>query len=157
MTTWLASTTILGFTDGQVVFAVVVGVVTFLASLLITGIAVVRLPFDYFARDRRPLPFAGSPHWVRIGARVGENVLGVMLVVAGVLMSLPGVPGQGFLTILLGMMLIDLPGKRRFELALVRRPAVNGAIDRLRARFGKPPMFLPPVDDEQSPNVAVRR
>ncbi len=52
------------------------------------------------------------------------------------------VPGQGILTILIGIMLLDLPGTRNLELKLVRRPHVLGAINRIRARFHKPPLEL---------------
>ncbi len=68
--------------------------------------------------------------------------MGLVLVALGVLLSVPGVPGQGLLTILIGFILLDFPGKRALERRLVTRPAVIGAIDRLRARFGRPPMKL---------------
>jgi UPF0716 family protein affecting phage T7 exclusion len=68
--------------------------------------------------------------------------LGVVLVVLGILMSVPGVPGQGFLTILLGIMLLDFPGKRNLEYKLVSRPQVLNAINKLRHRFGKPSLVL---------------
>ncbi|HYG08570.1 MAG TPA: hypothetical protein VD835_01220, partial [Pyrinomonadaceae bacterium] len=64
------------------------------------------------------------------------------LVLFGVLMSLPGVPGQGVLTILMGVMLLDFPGKRRLELKLVSRPNVLRAINRIRQRFDRPPLQL---------------
>jgi hypothetical protein len=57
-------------------------------------------------------------------------------------MSLPGVPGQGVLTILLGIMLLDFPGKRGLEASIVRRPRVLHAINSVRGRFDKPPLFL---------------
>jgi hypothetical protein len=57
-------------------------------------------------------------------------------------MSLPGVPGQGILTILLGLMLLDLPGKRAWEQKLVKRPKVLQTINQLRGKFGKPPLVL---------------
>ncbi len=57
-------------------------------------------------------------------------------------MSLPGIPGQGLLTILLGVMLLDFPGKRRLEFKIISRPKVFRAINRLRARFDKPPLVL---------------
>ena len=41
---------------------------------------------------------------------IGKNILGLFLVALGVVLSLPGVPGQGLLTILLGIMLLDFPG-----------------------------------------------
>ncbi len=67
-----------------------------------------------------------------------KNVVGALLVVLGLLMSLPGIPGQGLLTILIGVMLLNFPGKRRIERRLVSRQPVLAAINILRARFGKP-------------------
>jgi hypothetical protein len=57
-------------------------------------------------------------------------------------MSVPGVPGQGILTILLGIMLLDFPGKRECEYKLVSRPKVLRTINLLRQKFGKPPLVL---------------
>jgi hypothetical protein len=57
-------------------------------------------------------------------------------------MSIPGVPGQGILTILLGIMLLDLPGKRDLENKLVSRPQVLKTINKLRHKFGKPNLIL---------------
>ena len=49
-------------------------------------------------------------------------------------------PGQGLLTILVGLLMLDIPGKRRLELAIVRRGPVLGSINKLRARFRRPPL-----------------
>jgi len=64
------------------------------------------------------------------------------LILLGLFLSLPGVPGQGILTILIGVMLLNFPGKRRLERWLVSRPRVLPVINGLRARFGKPPLLL---------------
>jgi hypothetical protein len=40
----------------------------------------------------------------------------------GIILALPGVPGQGILTVLIGVMLLEFPGKRRLERAIVGRP-----------------------------------
>jgi hypothetical protein len=79
---------------------------------------------------------------LRWGGLVVKNLLGAFLVLLGVLMSLPGVPGQGVLTILLGVMLLDFPGKRKLELKLVSRPKVLRTINRIRHRFDKSPLLL---------------
>ena len=60
----------------------------------------------------------------------------------GIVLSLPGVPGQGLLTILLGIMIMDFPGKDRLEQKLLSRPSIVNAINRLRGRFNKPPLVL---------------
>jgi hypothetical protein len=52
------------------------------------------------------------------------------------------VPGQGILNILLGIMLLDFPGKRSLEYRLVSRPQVLSTINKLRHRFGKPKLVL---------------
>ena len=79
---------------------------------------------------------------MRIVGAIIKNLLGAILFVLGVIMSLPGVPGQGILTILLGLMLLDVPGIRRLERKLVRRPKVFRTINRIRARYHKPPLEL---------------
>ena len=71
-----------------------------------------------------------------------KNLFGVFLVALGIVLSLPGVPGQGVLTILMGAMLLDFPGKRRVERWLLRRRGVFTSINRLRARFGRRPLEL---------------
>jgi len=55
-------------------------------------------------------------HWfVRLRSAVFRNAIGAVLVMLGVAMSLPGVRGQGLLTILVGLMLVDFPGKRTLQ------------------------------------------
>ena len=73
---------------------------------------------------------------------IGKNILGLLLVALGVVLSLPGVPGQGLLTILLGIMLLDFPGRDRLEQKLLSKPSIVSTINRLRGRFGKPPLVL---------------
>lgn len=106
-----------------------------LLSVLLTGYLLLRIPSDYFQRDAE----AGKGTL----RRIGKNTLGVLLVALGLVLSIPGVPGQGLLTILLGVILLDVPGKRRFELAIVRRRGVLAAVNRLRLRFGREPLVVP--------------
>ena len=79
---------------------------------------------------------------VRWGAVIAKNLLGVFLVLLGILLSLPGVPGQGILTILLGLIMLDIPGKRPLEARIIKRPTVRDAINKLRTRYNKPPLIL---------------
>lgn len=117
-----------------------VGIGSFVASVVGTAVVIVRIPADYFAGDaRRSLVSVASP-WGRWLLRIGRNLLGLVLMLLGVVMSFPGVPGQGILTILLGVMLVDLPKKRKLERWIVSRPRVLRGIDKLRARFGRPPL-----------------
>ena len=131
-----------GLTWGQVLFGVLFSAATFVASLAVVTAVLVKLPANYF-HSSHAREFLVERHPVlRALGIFGKNLLGLVLVFAGILMSLPGVPGQGVLTILLGIMLLDFPGKRSLETRIVSRPRVYGAVNALRARFDKPPLML---------------
>ena len=124
---------------GLIGFAIFI--VSFVVTTALTVWFVVRLPADYFVQNgvRRSQSRASISHWPRFVLR---NLLAVGLVVLGIVLSLPGVPGQGVLTILLGIMLSDFPGKERLERKIVSYPKVREALNRLRQRFGKPPLMI---------------
>ncbi len=100
---------------------------------------VVRIPADYFSTGRRP---PAGPAGVRLAIAIFKNLAGVALVLVGIVLSLPGIPGQGILTILVGLMLTDLPGVRRLERTLARRRGVRRALDTIRAKFGREPLRM---------------
>jgi len=122
--------------------SVLIFLITFGASLAIVSLVLVKLPATYFKKSSNRYFLANSPPLIRGLAIIGKNLLGVVLVVVGILLSLPGVPGQGMLTILLGVMLLDFPGKRRFEHWLVSRPKILQTINKLRHKFSKPALVL---------------
>lgn len=129
-------------TRQSVLLGAVLFLVSFTMSLAIVSFIMVRIPADYFHKDRPRELWSGRHPAVRFLGVFAKNVLGVVLVVLGILMSVPGVPGQGVLTILLGIMLLDFPGKRALEHKLVSRPPVLNAINKLRHRFGKPKLVM---------------
>jgi hypothetical protein len=126
----------------SVLVGVLLFVVSFTISLAIVSFIMVRIPSDYFHKDRPRDLWSDRHPAVRFLGVMAKNVLGAVLVVLGILMSIPGVPGQGILTILLGIMLLDFPGKRTLEYKLVSRPQVLTTINKLRHRFGKPSLVL---------------
>ena len=116
--------------------------VTFAANLALVSLILVKIPADYFQDSPGTKFLQHHSTAVRVLAIIGKNLAGVFLVILGVLLSLPGIPGQGVLTILLGVMLLDFPGRRRFERWIVTRPKVRSAVNKLRKRFGKPSLKL---------------
>jgi hypothetical protein len=126
----------------RILLGVLIFVVSFSISLAIVSIIMVKIPPDYFKEDRPRELFADKPAALRYLLIAGKNLLGFVLVVLGIIMSVPGVPGQGILTILLGVMLLDFPGRRRLEHKLVSRPQVLNTINKLRHKFDKPKLVL---------------
>ena len=120
------------------------GVVLFLGSLALSfaaiAIVMVKVPKNYFSSHYKRDFLPGSSFIVRWGAVIAKNIFGVFLILLGIALSLPGVPGQGILTILLGLIMLDIPGKRPLEARIIKRPAVLSAINNLRAKYGKEPL-----------------
>jgi len=134
---------VFGLITGQsVLFATLLFVATFTISLAIVSFIMVKIPPDYFHKDRPRDLWSDRHPAIRYLGIFAKNLLGVVLVLLGIVMSIPGVPGQGFLTILLGIMLLDFPGKRELERKIVSRPQVLQTINKLRDRFGKPNLVL---------------
>lgn len=114
----------------------------FVGSLVAIPWLIVRLPADYFD-TRVPRHWMADRHpLLRAVGHGAKNVAGAVLLLAGIVMLFT--PGQGVLTILIGVSLLDFPGKRRFEVRLVRQPAVFTALNAIRHRFGRPPLVLAP-------------
>ena len=117
-------------------------VLMFLGSLIVIPILVIRIRSDYFVSRKPPAESRMGQHpAARIGFYIAKNLLGLILLLAGIAML--ALPGQGFLTILVGITLLDFPGKRRLELRIVRQRRVLRAINWMRARAKRPPLILP--------------
>ncbi len=68
----------------------------------------------------------------------GKNALGYLFVLMGIAMLV--LPGQGILTIMIGVTLLDFPGKYRLERWLVSRRPVLRSINWLRRCAGREPL-----------------
>lgn len=114
-----------------------VSIAMFVGSLIVLPMAIAHLPTDYFKERKRPTAWWHSGRsWTYWLARIGKTALGVVFVLLGIAMLV--LPGQGLLAILVGVMLIDFPGKFRFERWLVNRPGVRRALNWVRRKAHKP-------------------
>jgi len=109
-------------------------------SAMVIPYLVVRLPVDFYAENnhRRRL-FQDRPILRSLFLTV-KNTLGGFLLVAGIFMLV--LPGQGILTILAALALLDFPGKRKLELSILHRPAILKSINWLRRRAGREPLLF---------------
>ena len=110
---------------------VVFSVVAVVASLVLVPRFFAKLPADYL-RAQAP------PAHASMAVRILRNLLGIALVVLGVAMLL--LPGQGLLTLLVGVLLVDFPGKHRLVVRALSRPKVLAIVNKLRAHRGSPPL-----------------
>ena len=111
-----------------------------LAGLAVAAAVVTSLPHDFF---QNPAPAAGRGSGSATLRRVGRNAVGLVLIALGLVLSIPGVPGQGIITVLAGVLLVEFPGRHRVAVALARLPGVLETLNRIRGRFQRPPLLAP--------------
>ena len=117
-------------------------VATLLAVMVLLPVVVTRIPADYFVdRTRHPVPWSRQHPVVRWALLTVKTSLGLVFVVAGLAMLL--LPGQGVLTILMGLTLMSFPGKFAVERSIVRLSPVARSVNWIRRRAGKPPLVIP--------------
>ena len=112
----------------------------FIGSLIAIPWILIRLPSDYF--DLRVPRYWMKDHHpaLRLIGLIVKNIAGTIFLIAGFLMLF--LPGQGLLTMLIGISFIDFPGKRQLEVKIIRQPAIFNAVNVMRHKFNKPRFTL---------------
>ena len=126
---------LLGIIVALSVFMLIAGILSlpFLVSLI---------PADYF---QLAAPYTVLHHFehpvIRVLVIITKNALGWLLVLLGIILLF--LPGQGLLTLVLGLILVDFPGKRAVERRLVGNHSILHAINWLREKRHKAPLLAP--------------
>jgi hypothetical protein len=118
------------------------GIVMAIASTFAIPWLIVRMPADYFTTRRKPDIDRGL---IATLVWLLRNALAILLVLAGMVMLV--LPGQGLLTILIGVGISTFPGKYRLERAIMRRSAVFRSANWIRRRANRAPLDYPAADN----------
>ena len=111
----------------------------FILSLVGVSWFVALIPEDYFTgASRRSSKFKENSPLLSFLLLIAKNLLGFCLILGGFLMIV--LPGQGLLTIITGLFLINYPGKFQLEQKIVTIPAVFKALNWIRLKAKKPPL-----------------
>jgi hypothetical protein len=119
---------------------IVFSVIAFVGTLIAIPAILIRLPPDYFKNHHHKPWFANHHPVIRTLGLLIKNLAGIIFLLAGIAMLF--LPGQGLLTMLLGILFIDFPGKHRLEQKLIQHPQVLKAINAFREKSGKPPFIF---------------
>ena len=116
-------------------------VVLLIVSIAIIPWIVIKIPDDYFHEHYRVRVSKSSGHPLIAQLLAGiKNLIGFIFVIFGILMLI--LPGQGILTILIGLFLMNFPGKYQFERKIVSLPRVLKSLNWIRAKANKPPLVV---------------
>lgn len=127
-------------TGAKIAWGLAFTTVSIIVSYGLIVIGMIKIPADYFSSSYVKKVNSDQHFSLRWGAAIVKNIFGVILFVAGTVMVFT--PGPGVPTILLGLILMDIPGKRPLEAKLIQRPMVLSAVNELRAKYNKPPLIL---------------
>lgn len=124
----------------KILWGLLFTIITIIASYGLIVVGMVKIPADYFSstyvRD-----IGSDKHFShRWAIFIIKNSIGFLLIIAGLVMIFT--PGPGVPTILLGLIMMDIPGKRPLEAKLIQRPMVLSAVNDLRAKYKKPPLVM---------------
>jgi len=128
--------------DGEVLLWLgLLSFATFIISLLSLPWLVAKIPADYFCHQQRnPAPWKRARPAFRISALILKNLLGWILLAGGILMLF--LPGQGILTMAMGLILMDYPGKYPLERRIVRIPIILKGLNWLRKKHNSAPLKI---------------
>ena len=117
-------------------------VIMFFASILSLPFLVSFIPTDYFQYAEPYRVHHTFKHPViRLSIIITKNILGWLLIITGAILLV--LPGQGLITIIVGLLLINFPGKRNVERKLVSNKKVLHVINWLRKKRNKEPLLVP--------------
>jgi len=118
--------------------------VMFLGTLIVLIVVIVILPPEHFVRDhdrKNPAVIPIENQAVFFSYQILKNLIGILFILAGLVMLV--LPGQGLMTLVIGLSLTSFPGKRRLIQVIIERKAVLTSANWLRRKFGRPPLKSP--------------
>lgn len=113
-----------------------ISIMTFLLSIILIPWYVAKLPRGFFLKIQTHHRHSGEKplHIVLVLLR---NIAGIILVSAGIAMLF--LPGQGIITILIGVLCMSFPGKRNLLLYLLSMKTIKKSLNWTRNKLNRPP------------------
>jgi len=115
-------------------------ILMFLGSLFAVPMIIVALPRDFLFRKNQSTGHQLLKIWY-IPYLIVKNIFGFVFTISGIAMLV--LPGQGILTIIIGLSLVNFPRKRRLIRRILGNARISRAVNRIRGRFNRPPLEMP--------------
>ena len=113
----------------------------FFFSILAINFIIKMIPADYFESATRELsPFKTNNPIIWLILFIAKNIMGYLLIIGGILMLV--LPGQGLLTIFLGLIFSDYPGKYKLEKRFITIKPIYRYINWVRKKSDIEPIKL---------------
>ena len=115
-------------------------IISFFGSLIIIPRLIINLPPDFFLKRKKSVSVKQIVVF-RVTFFLLKNFLGFLLFLCGILMLF--IPGQGLLTMFLGLVLLDFPGKYKLQLYCLKVQPVRRSLNWIRRKYEKEAFIFP--------------
>lgn len=116
----------------------ILSLLTFVGSLFAIPWIIGMLPVNYFILHRQLVEERHERHPVLAKIIfVVRNIVGILFFLAGIAMLV--LPGQGIITMLIGVSFMDFPRKHQIVDNLIHRPRIMKLLNWIRRKEKKPP------------------
>jgi hypothetical protein len=112
--------------------------IIFVGSIIVGWMVLVRLPEDYLTRDESPNLYRSQSKLANLLIDILRNALGIGFLFVGFVMLFT--PGQGILSITVGIVLVEFPGKHKLIRRMLANHRILNAINRIRRKSNKRPL-----------------
>ncbi|MBN2441199.1 MAG: hypothetical protein JXJ04_07625 [Spirochaetales bacterium] len=125
-----------------------ISLLLFTITMIAVPLFIIHLPTDFFIKEKQKNRYIKIHFILRLFVILLKNIIGIVLLIAGILMLV--LPGQGLLTIFIGLILVDFPGKKTLLLSILGNPLILAAINWIRKKNNKKSLTLSHMEGEDS-------
>ncbi len=123
------------------VYTTIAIIILYIASIVLVPWMLILLPSDYFTHEERVTCFwKGDSAIIKSLLIFLKNLIGAILLIAGIAMLF--LPGQGILTIVAGLFLMNFPYKYKIEKWIIGYPIVLKSFNKIRQKANKEPFSI---------------
>jgi len=124
-----------------ITWILIFSLIMFFGTLIAVPYLISIIPEDYFLHEKRESTLFAVEHpFLRVIFFLVKNILGITLIILGILLLV--LPGQGILTIITGLIIMDFPNKYQLERRMARRPRILKTMNWFRMRINKTPLWV---------------
>jgi len=137
--------------EGLLEWLFLTSIISFFVVLILVPVILARLPTDYFLLPKKQYDIrlkSMSVSWLLLF--LARNLIGAVFIIIGILMLV--LPGQGILTIVVGLAMTEFPGKYQTERWIISRPIVLALVNWVRLKIKKPIFEINTDSDSGNPD-----
>lgn len=140
----IISTYLIGIVDFDYIFVIFLATTSAsIAYFMAITYIITQMDSQYFIRKDIPNDIANKKKQLTSMSRsityvisIAKVMIGIVLIVSGIVMLV--LPGQGIITLLIGLSLVPFPGKNKIEKNLLSRKSVQHSLNWIRVKANKP-------------------